>query len=747
MIRKHLSIFTFSLLLLLPLSDFAQDFMFQGWSWGYPILYNGKRYAQRTAVKARELGNAGFTHIWVPPLSRGSGGSSSMGYDPQDLYDLGQYNGFVRPGTRAQIDAMVDSFATFNMEVVADMIFNHRDNGLPENNPAVEGWIKNFTNNGNCPYPSGNFRCILPLGGSSGNGPGHYYFKFSSGSNNAAYNGREYTIYAWTNKKPLTGTVLDESEPNGGGDCAQPHDTLDVGNAIRVVLETGSGCGTDEFLIRLDTSNFNLTGDTLYVSMPNKNLNLGYYTDHRPYGIWSGFASADVLNSLRIQTYTDFTKMPSGRGGMNWNSFKPNGAPTTLCGDQDGMWFFYDYDQFAAPARDSLFAWTRWMWEDVGVHGMRVDAIKHFPASFIGDLLDYMHSHNHNPSMMVGEYFDYNAFTLKGWIDGVTASMDASTLQATQPKIFDFPLRNSLKSACDAFGYDVRNVFKESTRDKAGVSGFNLVTFVNNHDYDDTNQLIANDPKLAYAYILTNNQLGIPCVFEKDYYGPPTDTANNIRREINALIQVHQKYIYGAQWADYLSRQGTPYAANYISGYPHTTLLYQLSNAISGRDVIVCINFAGDTLKLDHNINGTNLLPGDTLTDIFGVSPFAYQTVKSSYGAYFQVPPRSFAVWVEGNLTDSVISLSSIQPQTLNISNYLQVSPNPFQDELHISLRQGVWENATAELVDMQGRVVKRVVLPPYSQQFDFPTQELTKGVYALVITDGDKRYTQKVAK
>ncbi len=741
--------FTFLFLsLLLPFCDFAQNVMFQGWTWQYPILYNGQRYAQRTGEKARELSNAGFTHIWVPPLSRGSGGSGSMGYDISDLYDVGEFAGLVRPGNRSQIDAMIDSFEINNMEVVADMVYNHRDKGKPELNGAVEGWIRNFTNNGDCPYPSGNFRCILPLGGNSGNGEGHYYFKLSSASSNTAFDGRTYELTAWTNKKPIDGTSKTEHEPNGGGDCGQPHDTLNVGQKIALTIENVTGvCGTDEILIRIDTADFHAAGDTLFIIMPNTSLNLGYYTDHRVYGIWSAEVNGDIVDSLGYQTYTDFSAMPSGRGGMHYWNFKPNGTPTSLCGDWDGMWFFYDYDQNQQSTRDTLYEWSKWMWEEIGIRGMRVDAIKHFPPDFIGDLLDYLHDNNIDPKIFVGEYFDYNAFTLKSWIDAVLNAMDTDTKQAIHPQIFDFPLRNSLKSACDQFGYDVRNVFNESLRDKAGVSGFDVITFIENHDFDNENHLIENDPKLAYAYILTNNQLGTPCVFEKDYYGPPTDTANNIRSEINALIKVHQKYIYGAEWVDYLSRNGTPYFQNFISGYPNTTLLYQLSNTISGKDVLVCINFSGDTLKLEHNINGTNLHQGDTITDIFGVSPYPFNIVGQGYGVYLQVPPRSFGIWVEGNLTDSLIT---INPSTeigggVNQGNLLKVVPNPFENSVTLSIGGKYFENTEVSIFDLSGKKVWGAAVPDFNTTYTLRPTLPSEGVYILQLTTKDSQYIQKV--
>lgn len=741
---KKITIF---LLLAFPFLAFAQEFMFQGWAWNYPQLYNGKRYAQLMADKAKGLGDAGFTHVWVPPMSRGSGGSSSMGYDPQDLYDIGQYAGMVRLGTRAQIDRMIDSFSVHGIEAVADMVYNHRDNGKPEYNPAVEGWIRNFSNNGNCPYPSGSFRCFMPIGGNSGNGSGHYYFKFSSATGNVAYTGRKYFVTAWTNKTPISGLSKVENEPNGGGDCLEKNDTLEVGQKIEVTIENGTGCHTDEFLIVLDTANYHATGDTLFINMPNEFLNLGYYTDHRPYSIWSGYHNADIRDSLHYQTYTDFSSQLSGRGGMHWDSFHPNGSPTNLCGDLDAAWFFYDYDQNNATTKDSLFAWTKWMWQDVGVRGMRVDAIKHFPPQFMGDLFDYLHDNGIDPKIAVGEYFDYNAFTLKGWIDAVLAAMDTDTKAAIKPRIFDFPLRKSLKDACDAFGYDVRNVFNESLRDKAGVSGFDVVTFVANHDYDNEGQLIQNNPDLAYAYILTNNQLGVPCVFEKDYYGPPTDTLLNYRAEINALIKVHKNYIYGAQWVDYLSRFSSPYSANIISGYASTSMIYQLGSTISGRDVVVAINFSGDTLKLDQTINTANVQAGDTLTDIHGISPYPYAIVSNTNRIYMQVPPRSFGVWVAGDLTGNLIPINSTTAfeNSIVANSQLTVSPNPFKEEIAIQTNGILGKEVNVAIFSIEGKKVYESELPARQNTYSIRPNISISGVYMMCVSIDGKKYWHKI--
>ncbi|SRR5258708_3495340 len=41
------------------------------------------------ARKAQELQRAGFTTIWLPPVTKGSSGTGSVGYDVFDDYDPG----------------------------------------------------------------------------------------------------------------------------------------------------------------------------------------------------------------------------------------------------------------------------------------------------------------------------------------------------------------------------------------------------------------------------------------------------------------------------------------------------------------------------------------------------------------------------------------------------------------------------------------------------------------------------------
>ena len=643
----------FGILLFFTLAPFlnAQDFLMQGWYWDYPKTSNGYLWADTIKNKAVELKNAGFTYVWLPPLSRASFGSSSNGYDPKDLYDLGEYGlGATGFGTRSNVNALITQFNNVGMKAVADLVYNHRDGGKAENNPALKNYINayNWTraNTGYNPFPYDRYRVILPIGGTTGNGAGSYYFKLNSVSAHNRFKNFQYNVYMQTNGKGWQNlSPLIEVEPNGGGDCGQLNNSIQLGRDMNAVVDDPVTCRTDEFHLNLSASDYFSSGDTIFIYFGKRNSD---YSDIRIYGIWSGPRGQDIANEIVYQTYTDFTIMPSGLGAMNFENFKPNSTNSTkLDGDWDWLWFFYDYDQNVASTKTALFDWTRWLWNNVGIRGLRMDAIKHFPPEFVGDLLDNLHANGINPGMVVGEFFDTNPLLLKNWIDQVYAYMNSSTKLAIAPRVFDFSLRDALEKASDQFGYDVRNVFNSSIVDAQGLSGFNVVTFANNHDYRGAGQAIENDPILAYAYLLTNNQVGLPCVFYPDYYYVPGFSNGGLKQKIDQLISVHKQHIFGSSAREYLTRFGTPYNPVFTSGYASTTLAYQLRNTLSGNDVVAAINYAGEPVDMWVGLNMAGISDGTTFGDQIGNSLLQTLTVSESR-VNIKLPARTYAVWVEG---------------------------------------------------------------------------------------------------
>lgn len=653
----------------------AQQVFMQGWYWDYPKTAGGYSWADTLRLKAASLKASGITHIWFPPHAVASFGTNSNGYDPKDLFIGNQTTGL---GTRPALNSMLAEFTAQGIAPVADMVYNHRDGGSAEVNTAVKDYITNYYTAAKEPFPSDRFRCIIPLGGASGNGAGDYYFKISSKTGDGRFNNYGYKLYMETKTTGYQGLPdLNESEPNGGGDCGQGNNNISLGKNLFATVETGGGCNTDEFHLFISSSDFNAAGDTLYIYMSNT----GGYSDHRIYGIWSGSRSADIVGDVRYQTYTDFSNMPSDRGQMNFEFFKPNSSnasSTFLNGDWDGMYFFYDYDQFQKRTQDTLIEWTKWNWDELGVRGLRMDAVKHFTPAFVGKMLDSMHKYGKDPGLVVGEWYSTNTSELSGWVNSVKSNMSAGAQAAIQPKIFDFALREQLRQACDNGSYDSRNVFSGSLHDAAGMSGFNVVTFANNHDFRDASgfaSLIRNNTDLAYAYLLTNNQLGVPTVFYPDYYGYPAPSGGlysyhptNLppyKTKIDELMGVLKLYINGSPSVDYLNRFSTPYSSSYSSGSADKALIYQLQgSALNGfRDVIVAINFSSTRLQVDQQINnrGGTLTTGTRFYDALGYSAFPYQQLSASSQVYIDLPAKSYSVWVQnvGPLPLSLLSFAA----------------------------------------------------------------------------------------
>jgi len=82
---------------------------------------------------ARELAEAGFTAVWIPPCGKGNGGGYDVGYGSYDLFDLGEFDqkGTVRTkyGTRDELLYAIKAAQVEGMEVYGDVVFNHKDGG------------------------------------------------------------------------------------------------------------------------------------------------------------------------------------------------------------------------------------------------------------------------------------------------------------------------------------------------------------------------------------------------------------------------------------------------------------------------------------------------------------------------------------------------------------------------------------------------------------------------------------------
>lgn len=119
--------------------------------------------------KVQELSNVGFTALWLPPATKGANlsGSMSMGYDPYDFYDLGEFDqkGSVPTwfGTRTELEGLIKTAHDNHMQVYADMVLNHTNGADEEEVNPLDGkkrWTKynpaseKFSRDWSCYHPS-----------------------------------------------------------------------------------------------------------------------------------------------------------------------------------------------------------------------------------------------------------------------------------------------------------------------------------------------------------------------------------------------------------------------------------------------------------------------------------------------------------------------------------------------------------------------------------------------------------------
>jgi alpha-amylase len=113
-----------------------QAFWWDAHNEDYP--HNWYTYLAKLAPRLRQLG---FDGIWIPPPSKGNSGTSSMGYDLFDHYDLGEKDqkGTVatRFGDKDQLLRLIAVAHANGLDVYPDIVVNHTIGG--QEDPAAPG--------------------------------------------------------------------------------------------------------------------------------------------------------------------------------------------------------------------------------------------------------------------------------------------------------------------------------------------------------------------------------------------------------------------------------------------------------------------------------------------------------------------------------------------------------------------------------------------------------------------------------
>lgn len=117
-------------------SESSNGVMMQAFYWDVEPI--GEWYNE-IKPKIKGWAENGVNRIWLPPVSKGQSGKFSMGYDPCDYFDLGDFDqhGTVKTrfGSKEELIAVIDEAHNNNLEVIADIILNHNSGGQSEANP------------------------------------------------------------------------------------------------------------------------------------------------------------------------------------------------------------------------------------------------------------------------------------------------------------------------------------------------------------------------------------------------------------------------------------------------------------------------------------------------------------------------------------------------------------------------------------------------------------------------------------
>jgi len=197
-----------------------------------------------------------------------------------------------------------------------------------------------------------------------------------------------------------------------------------------------------------------------------------------------------------------------------------------------GEWLDHNKDS----VRDSLVQWGKYLRNTLGFDGFRLDAVKAIDPAFMAHWLKNTNVGGYAVAELWGSISE-----IGNWLN-VCKNINGGSVS-----MFDFPLRYELKYMCNnsAGTYDMNNLDNAGLVN-AGVSGFDVATFVENHDFDrvgwdgqidNGHDPVISDKQMAYAYIIFSE--GRPAVFFKDYFD------YGFAGKIDTLNWIRQRFISG----------------------------------------------------------------------------------------------------------------------------------------------------------------------------------------------------------
>ena len=358
--------------------------------------------------------------------------------------------------------------------------------------------------------------------------------------------------------------------------------------------------------------------------------------------------------------YHGFAGDKSGRWAKDWWNFHPNDDHDENYGDPTGELAGPDICYRDAPhggggngkyMRDQARQWFVWFQNQTDADGFRFDAVKHFPAYVVEDVL----------FNAMGDRLDY--FSVGEYLGSGQQMDEWAAFTKNRCGTFDFEFRKGLAKIVNDGGF-----FKMGTLpDSQQVNRMKTVPFVNNHDtwrgwfwdsnpgsshHDDRDgdwrqngdeqvgpTIDPDNPRTDVAYAAAFAVDGSPMVFYEDLFRNYDATTRNsadpkthpTRKYIENLVWCHQKLNF---------KDGA-----YRVPYRDSDDLLVIERA--GKALIGLNDHGHDTL---HATVRTDFGAGVRLHD-YSDSTSDDLTTNASGEIRISVPPMSYAVWAPAGIS------------------------------------------------------------------------------------------------
>ncbi|WP_227970381.1 alpha-amylase [Streptococcus sanguinis] len=187
----------------------------------------------------------------------------------------------------------------------------------------------------------------------------------------------------------------------------------------------------------------------------------------------------------------------------------------------------------------NLYDWADWFIESTGVHGFRLDAVKHIDSFFMKNFIRDITEKYGEDFYVFGEFWNSDEKANNDYLENIDYRFDLVDVKLHH-NLFD-----ASKSGAD---YDLRTIFDQTLAKNHPESA---VTFVDNHDTQRGQALESTVEEwfkpAAYALILLR-EAGLPCVFYGDYYGISGEFAQESFQDVlDKLLDIRLNLAYGEQ--------------------------------------------------------------------------------------------------------------------------------------------------------------------------------------------------------